>query len=68
MLVYVPAKTFAGTATETVALTFVVPSPVAFAALRYLTAVGATVAAGTARFVFEMLLVGSVHVEFVPQR
>src|SRR5438270_268228 len=43
-----PAKTFAGTATATVALTFVVPSPVAVAAFSNLTAAGAD-ATGTAQ-------------------
>ena len=50
-----------------VALTFVVPSPVAVAPSMYLTAAGATAAAGTARFEFETLFVGTVHVELVPQ-
>jgi hypothetical protein len=37
VLVYVPANAFDGTATEIVPLTAIVPSPVALAALRYLT-------------------------------
>ena len=41
--------------------------PVWFAALTYLTAVGAIAPAGRARFVLLTLFVGSVHVELVPQ-
>jgi hypothetical protein len=66
VLEYVPAKTFAGTATETVALTFVVPRPVALAAFSNFTAAGAAAAAGTARFVFATLFVGTVQVEPAP--
>ena len=58
---------FAGTATETVALTSTRPRPVTFAAFRNLTAVGAVAAAGTARFVLATLFVGNVHVEPVAQ-
>jgi hypothetical protein len=66
MLVYVPAKTLAGTATETAALTFTVPRPVALAALNHLTAAGAVEPDGRARFEIVMLFVGSVQVELVP--
>jgi hypothetical protein len=66
VLEYVPANAFAGTATETVALTLVVPSPVAFAAFSNLTAAGAVEPAGTARLVLATLFVGTVQVEPVP--
>jgi hypothetical protein len=54
---------FAGTTTATLVLTLMRPRPVAFAALKYLTAAGGPEPAGSARFVFETLFVGSVQVE-----
>jgi hypothetical protein len=56
----------AGTATEIVAVTVFVPSPVAVAAFSHLTAAGATVPAGTARFVLATAFVGARQVELAP--
>jgi hypothetical protein len=53
----------AGTATFTVALTFTFPSPVPEVALKNFTGLGAVVAAGTARFVFDTVFAGAVQVE-----
>src|SRR3954451_11671679 len=51
VLVYVPARTLAGTATPTVALTSILPMPVFEAALKNLTAAGAVGPAGSVRLV-----------------
>src|SRR3954447_26449315 len=67
VLEYVPAKTFAGTATDTDAETLIVPRPVAFAALKNFTAAGAVAPAGTAMLELVTEFVGAVHVELVPQ-
>src|SRR5258708_37994020 len=67
VLEYVPAKTFDGTATCTVDVIVFVPRPVPLDAFSYLTGAGATVAAGTERFVFAIAFVGAVHVELAPQ-